>query len=321
MLPECITLNLIEVVMIALTTRRWLAVLGLVAGISLLGATVAAAQEATPEPEPVSVQDCAECHLDVVAEWQTSPHAQAYVAPGFQTKWQETGSDPMCLSCHTTGFVPRTGAYDHEGITCAACHGQTPANHPPEPVAIDPGVEVCADCHTTTFAEWQMSAHGEQQLACTSCHTPHNQGIRFETADALCLNCHDQTRDDYAHVTHLEQACVDCHWYKGFDETLHVMTGNLMPTGHDSVVETRTCLDCHASLDETVTVSTGAQHPLLDAQIRIGELEAEVQTVRAQGQNEAAVLLIQGLLVGAVLAAAVTLAFFGIRRFRGRHDA
>lgn len=292
---------------------RWLAAAGLVLGI---GVGAAAAQEATPPPTPVP--NCAECHLDVVAAWQDSTHAQAYHDPEFQAAWQEQKSDPQCLACHTTGFAVRTGGYDQPGVTCGACHGDTPVNHPPEPVAIDPGVQVCADCHQTTFDEWETSLHGEQQLACTTCHTPHDQHLRFETSNALCLNCHDETRDDYGHVSHPDQLCTECHWYRSLDSTQHILTGNLMPTGHDSLVETRTCLDCHAALPENALAATPVSpHPLTVAQVRIHELEAEVQTAQAQGENQAAAQLITGLVVGALL---VGVGLGGFTRFRRRDN-
>lgn len=298
--------------------------------------------EATPKP------DCAECHVDIVAAWQTSAHALAYIDADFQAAWTEQGSRSECLACHTTGYVPRTGAYATQGVSCAACHGQTPANHPPEPVRVDPGVQVCADCHATTYTEWQHSAHGEQQLACTTCHTPHNQGLRFETSDALCLNCHDEARTDYAHISHTEQACVDCHWFKNLDETLHVKTGNLLPTGHDSQVETKTCVTCHADLaaqavaqaegadgaegtegalapaataEAVAAPAAGKASPLLSAQVRIAELETELQSARAETDNQAIVQLGQGVALGAVVVGALALGFLLLRRQNGKSGA
>lgn len=290
---------------------RWIAAAGVMLGT---GAGIAAAQAATPPPTPPP--DCAECHLDVVAAWQDSTHAQAYHDPEFQTAWQAQKSDVQCLSCHTTGFAARTGQYDQPGVACAACHGDTPANHPPEAVTIDPGVDVCADCHPTTFNEWETSLHGEQQLACTTCHTPHDQHLRFDTVNALCLNCHDESRDDYAHVSHPDQQCTECHWYRSLDETQHILTGNLMPTGHDSQVETRTCLDCHASLPENAPAETASisTHPLSEARVRISELQAEVQTAQAQGQNQAASQLIAGLVIGALVMGAGVGGFSRLRK-------
>jgi len=63
---------------------------------------------------------------------------------------------------------------------------KTPANHPQEPVAVDPGVETCATCHATTVTEWEQSKHGEQQLACTTCHQPIPRLSVLNTVKELC---------------------------------------------------------------------------------------------------------------------------------------
>ncbi len=227
------------------------------------------AQEATPEatPEPAT-QDCGECHLDVLHAWQSGAHAQTF--QNLLTAWETHGEEDTCLACHTTGFSARTGVYTHESVTCAACHGSTPQNHPPEAITTIPDVEVCADCHATTFTEWENSMHGEQ-LVCTDCHNPHPQGLRAENANALCISCHTEPEETFAHVTHSETACVDCHWFHNPDESQHVMTGALYATGHDSFVEVRTCIECHSEQDpnwQTVNVSlqgTANPAPVLDA--------------------------------------------------------
>ncbi len=303
-----------------------------IVGFGLIGAVLAEAgapaQEDPPEQPP---QSCAQCHLDVVTAWEDSTHAQAYTDTIFQEYWQAQDSNPACLACHTTGFEARTGEYKHEGVTCEACHGQTPTNHPPEPVAIDPGVETCEDCHTTTFTEWEQSAHGEQQLACTVCHEPHPQQLRFGEANALCLNCHDEdARDDYAHLVHADQECVSCHWFRAEEEDLlaHYESGNLFPTGHTSFVETQSCVACHEGISNAAIVDEGKEalnelgmsssmHPLLQAQVRLAELEAEVDTVKAQGENTSALRLAQGLIIGLAMGGLVV---FGVTRFRRRAD-
>ncbi len=311
---------------------RWILRALVVLAFGVIGVVLAEAsgpaQDAGQAGQP-GQPACATCHVDVVNAWQTSTHAQAYSDPIFQGAWEAQDNNPECLACHTTGFVPRTGEFAHEGVTCEACHGQTPANHPPEPMPAEPGAETCANCHPTTYQEWQQSAHGQQQLSCTTCHQPHPQTLRFATAKELCLNCHDEdARDDYVHLTHAERECTDCHWYHASAEDLlaHYDSGALFPTGHTAAVQTRACVTCHEEISANVIVAQGQQaledlnpqseHPLFEAQVRIQELESEVETARAQGENTSALRLAQGGIVGLVIGG---IAVFLVTRFRARN--
>lgn len=279
---------------------------------------IAAAQDTEAEPvstEEAEPQQCAECHIDVVADWQDSAHANAYHSDGFQAALAD-GADDSCFACHTTGYQAFSGEFTHAGVTCEACHGVTPANHPDEAVAVPVGLEVCADCHTTTYQEWQVSAHGDASLECTSCHNPHPQQVRFGENNALCLNCHgDEELPGYAHVTHQEEECTSCHWHRGeFDSEQHILTGALMPTGHEGNVETLACIDCHEDIDEEYVQDTvPIEQAGLTSLVTVQELEAELESVRAQGQNTSAVRLMQGLVVGLAFGAVVTV---GIVRLR-----
>jgi len=284
---------------------------------------------ATPVPRL-----CAECHVEVAAAWETSMHAQAFVDPVFQDYWQKAGSDPACLACHTTGYDPRTGTYAREGVTCEACHGPTPPDHPGQPVMISPGPAVCERCHPTTVAEWQHSAHGAQQIACATCHNPHPHQLRFsDDSVALCLNCHEQPpRNDYVHLTHPEPLCTDCHWFrpKRDDLLAHFVSGALFPTGHTAVVETAACVTCHAdraaeagtlaALDEAIDALdlSDSPHPLLAAQARIRALEAEIRSARTQGKRTETRRAVQGALVGLVAGSLLTLLIVRARRRRER---
>jgi predicted CXXCH cytochrome family protein len=298
--------------------------------------------ESVQEDTETAVQDCAECHLDSVIDWQVSPHAQSFTSELFQTLW--TG-DTTCLSCHTTGYQAYNGEYTHAAVSCEACHGQTPANHPDEPIATSPGVEVCADCHTTTFAEWETSGHGNAELECSSCHNPHEQTIRLGDSTTLCLNCHEETMSEgYAHLTHQEQQCTDCHWHYGeFDVEAHAISGILSASGHDSNVETLACTNCHegertnianplSSGGDDVSQAEATAEPgdeamdddhsedgehsgnaVTNNRLRIQELEAEVANAIALGENTSAVRLMQGLVVGIALGGALTLILMRLR--------
>ncbi|MCA9915222.1 MAG: hypothetical protein KC496_17835, partial [Anaerolineae bacterium] len=194
---------------------------------------------------------------------------------------------------------------------------ETPENHPEEPVIVQPGLEICATCHEITYQEWQVSAHGNAEIECTSCHDPHKQVLRLETAEALCTNCHQEARTDYSHVSHEGETCSDCHWHRGtFDMDVHLITGELGTSGHDAQVETLACIDCHSNLDDTVVSAESEVVSEMELRLVTQELETEVANVRAQGQNEAAVRLIQGVVVG--LAFGAVLAFLFMRLRPGR---
>lgn len=257
-------------------------------------------------------RSCSECHVDVAAAWETSVHAQAFVDPVFQDYWQRAGGDPACLACHTTGYDPRTGTYAREGVTCEACHGPTPPDHPGRPVMISPGPAVCESCHPTTVTEWRHSAHGDQQIVCATCHNPHPHQLRFgDDSLALCLNCHEHPpRNDYVHLTHPEPLCTDCHWFRPRREDLlaHFVSGALFPTGHTAVVQTAACVTCHADL--------AAEEGTQAAQARIRVLEAEVRSARAQGERAETRRGIQGAMVGLVAGSLLTLLIVRMQRRR-----
>lgn len=315
---------------------RYLVRFLVVLAFGLIGAVLASVTASAQTTPPAQSPDrCATCHVNIVAAWQDGLHAQAYSDPIFQEAWEKKGKAVECLACHTTGFVARTGEYTAEGVTCEACHGVPAEGHPPAAVMTDPGVETCANCHATTFEEWQQSKHGEQQLACTTCHQAHPQQLRLVTEEepnALCLNCHsEEGRSDFTHLVHAEQQCADCHWHRIEREDLiaHMESGALFPTGHSGGVGTVACVTCHETFSLTETGAAVAEtqqeleasgaldnmHPLLAAQVKIEELEAEVDTVKSQGANTSSLRLAQGLVIGLALGGILV---FGVTRFR-RH--
>jgi cytochrome c-type protein NrfB len=239
-----------------LMIRRLLCIL-----IVLIAAN-AAAQEAEPgmTPEGGGSAGCGSCHLDVVAAWLETPHQRAFASDAFQQAWTAARQPTDCLTCHVTGLVRRTGTFAYASVSCTACHGETPANHPREPIAVDPGPGVCADCHQTTFTDWEHSAHHES-VACSDCHTVHPHGLLAETADALCLSCHTDPLTSHVHTSHseTETACIDCHYHGNAIGPQHVVDGTLLPTGHDNRVMPAACMDCHEALDpdwQTVRVAS-----------------------------------------------------------------
>jgi len=272
--------------------------------IGLFGFSSAVLSQETDDDQTISddPQDCAECHIDVTLDWETSDHAQTFHTDAFQSAINNGADASTCYQCHTTDYTPFNGEYTHEGVSCESCHGQTPATHPDEPFAVAPGLDMCAECHITTYNEWQVSAHGLTEMPCTSCHDPHAQALRFDTTQDLCLNCHvDDDLSSYVHVSHEAESCSDCHWHRGtFDTTTHLISGELSPSGHEGLVETLACVTCHEDLEDTVAVAPAESIPPLEMRVALQELEVEVANVRAQGENVSAVRLVQGLVVGVV---------------------
>lgn len=258
--------------------------------------------------------DCASCHPDVVASWQGGPHDLAYSIEHFQQSWGALGNPGRCLECHTTGYSPVTGEFQTEGITCAACHGDAPDDHPPAPVDLNQANRVCSDCHTVTQAEFRASQHAEVGMNCTSCHYAHANGLRMGTELEQCLTCHGADLTGFvAHTTHIESglSCRDCHGYvqPGFP----IPDDGLVPTGHDFQERITACLDCHEDIRlEPVTgdVVTSADPlpPQLDGQratLRVAQLEAAVQTLLLQNRTQATLNMLQGGAGGLLLGGAV----------------
>jgi hypothetical protein len=133
----------------------------------------------------LSAKECAACHQEFYAEWQTTMHSKAWKEPYFQTDWKFDGSQHSCRLCHTPldrqqpekvlGYrdtdkwdpiVEDNPDFDpklqHEGVTCAACHyrdgkivgviGNTNAPHPVK--KLDDANQVCVRCHIVEGDKW-----------------------------------------------------------------------------------------------------------------------------------------------------------------------
>lgn len=262
---------------------------------------------------------CADCHAGAF------PHIRPL--PTSHTNYIGQYSD-TCLDCHGQETEAGERVFhianleESELLTdtaCYDCHVTGYTQLAPDPGVFTVDVETCTECHASTVAEWERSMHGEQQLGCNACHYPHQNRLRFETTEALCLNCHDDDRDSYIHIQHVEQSCDNCHIYRGGDRTLHILADVSLPTGHDNQVDMVACLDCHESLEVADdAVLAVEEHPLLEAEERIEALEAQIDEEREANEGIISVRLIQGIVVG--LAAGVLLVFGILRYFKTRRE-
>ena len=266
--------------------------LGLVVGLvfgtgTLLSVSPTAAEGPVRPPRQdggyAGPEACAACHEDIHDLWQDSRHAQAFSSPIFQRNWQEVDSEFECLTCHTTGFDPAINTYEHEGVTCEACHGPLIAGHPEERMPIAADHELCSTCHKTTTDEWMASQHGMAEIECQSCHNPHAQEPKAETVTELCANCHQERGDSFTHGTHADAGleCSNCHMFTS-PRMADAIEG-LVPTGHTFSVGSDACVGCHQDsvhTRDTIVRLTGEIEAL-------SELDIDELRLRAQEQEEA----------------------------------
>jgi formate-dependent nitrite reductase cytochrome c552 subunit len=187
--------------------------------------------------------DCQECHGSVVDHLADSRHGQAAADPVFQEAWDEAGNPAECLSCHVTDYDPVTGDYEGDGITCTTCHYGQSGPHPETPMPTDSSSRLCGTCHIDTYAEWQTSEHGEGELSCVRCHSPHTQSLKEGNMQDLCTTCHADEGHFYTYTGHAQNGltCTDCHLR---------ISGSPMGEGHGQRLHTfdvdlATCTQCH----------------------------------------------------------------------------
>ena len=165
-------------------------------------------------------ESCGTCHTAIYDEWKTSIHAQAYRDPFFHAYWTKDKQTWVCLNCHSPlenqqptliTEIPRDRVeravqapnpqydadYQHEGVTCAACHvrdgmvlGPFDDAVAPHPTKADPTfrtTQICYRCHSVVGGPAQFYNGGpcgtypeyeggywmkERGFICQSCHMP-----------------------------------------------------------------------------------------------------------------------------------------------------
>jgi predicted CXXCH cytochrome family protein len=180
--------------------------------------------------------------------------AQGENPPAAQTSSLE------CVSCHTESQATwQTGAHGKaELVTCEACHGSAPADHPKTPMSIDRSPDLCIRCHSNTsfgVEDWKASKHSELGIDCATCHDPHSASLKkivgprgapsnTDDSSALCINCHKDHSLDFSYSTHSQQglACADCHvnHVENADGTTNTVTN------HTFAASLASCSNCHA---------------------------------------------------------------------------
>ncbi|GJM42116.1 MAG: hypothetical protein DHS20C20_23980 [Ardenticatenaceae bacterium] len=271
---------------------------------TLLGVLTFAVTQAQTDPETYGSDDCGECHEAVTAQWENSVHGHASVAATFLAAWDEANNPPECLRCHTTGFDASTGTYEKEGVACETCHPSDPAEHPQKIMQTDISSRMCGECHTDTFAEWETSDHGQEELTCARCHNPHSNELRMGSMQDTCRTCHKEETHFFTFTAHADEGllCTDCHL---------AAKSEPMGNGHSQISHTfsigsETCTDCH---NEEMHMADGTQNQVMGNEAM---LEAAVLPFNAQGSDNSVTTTqptANSSLNFAVLAALIGMAF------------
>ena len=286
------------------------------AGVTLV---VASAQEGAPPPAAGSNNspDCTVCHTEFQMTWENGAHGQAGSDPVFLDEWTRQGKPGACLVCHTTGYDPATATFEADGVTCEACHGEAPADHPKSPMPVDRTTDLCGRCHSDTrfgWQDWKVSTHYQRGMDCTTCHDPHSAALKkikgprgeesaTDDVSALCINCHQEHSMDFPYTTHNQQgvSCVDCHvnHLENTDRAAHTVPD------HSFNASLESCNTCHAeqmhSSTEEAVSGTSAPLPMPQTQgANLTPVTEEPQPVSPLGFSALAGLL--GLAGGMVLA-------------------
>ncbi len=285
----------------------------LAAGVTLV---IASAQGEVP-PAPQSSTDCAVCHTEFQMTWQNGAHGKAGSDPIFLDEWNKQGKPGACLVCHTTGYDPATATYKANGVTCEACHGPAPADHPKTPMPVDRSTDLCGRCHSDTrfgWQDWKVSTHYQRGMDCATCHDPHSATLKQvpgprgvekkDDVSQLCINCHKESSMDFSYTAHAQKniSCVDCHvkHLGNSDRAAHTVPDHSFNASLDS------CNTCHAQQMHTPTEAKtpeGASVPVTvepTPEVQLASVTPEPQPVGPMGFSALAGLI--GLAGGMVLA-------------------
>jgi predicted CXXCH cytochrome family protein len=232
----------------------------LAAGITLV---IASAQGEMP-PAGQTSTDCVVCHTEFQMSWQNGAHGQAGNDPVFLEEWNAQGKPGACLVCHTTGYDPATATYKADGVTCEACHGPAPADHPKTPMPVERSTDLCGRCHSDTrfgWQDWKISTHYQRGMDCATCHDPHSAALKKISAprdsakaddvSQLCITCHQESSMNFSYTAHAQKniSCVDCHvnHLENAERAAHTVPD------HSFNASLKSCNTCHAQQMHSAT--------------------------------------------------------------------
>jgi predicted CXXCH cytochrome family protein len=264
--------------------ERWLLALVfalLAAGLTLI---IASAQGQVPPAAPAAqpTSECAACHTESQAVWQTGAHGKSEV------------------------------------VTCEACHGPALPDHPKNPMPLDRSPDLCVRCHTDSrfgVQDWKSSKHYELGMGCVTCHEPHSATLKkaagprdvaptTDDVSQLCINCHKEHSMTFSYTSHHQKgvSCVDCHVKNLGAANQTMATG----PNHSFKAGLESCNTCHAQQMHSASeakVPEGTSAPVAaepTSEVPVAAVTPEPEPVSPMGFSALAGMI--GLAGGMVLA-------------------
>lgn len=298
-------------------------------------------QPKTAHPQTAEKSDCASCHPEIHAGWHNGGHSdkqsKSAMAQGsncgachketpvsmntnntessvsFADFWVKEGMPNNCLSCHVTGYDATNNTWVSDGITCEACHGVIPENHPDAVASTVMAADNCVTCHTDDrfdWGKWKDSVHFQNSITCVDCHNPHTTSLQTVaesngTATVLCEGCHENIAETAEHSTHTKVgiSCTDCHLGdpKGNDDFHQV-------PDHDFKPKIETCNKCHENQMHSIGEAQTSTEPL---NIEVVTKAASVQsTIHTQQLPKPAGFIMVAMLFGVIGGTSLRKSFF-----------
>lgn len=163
-----------------------------------------------------SYKNCAECHIQNVADWKTSRHAQSTAGTNpfyaAMRTWAIQSGDGAaqahCDRCHipvfTLSSTPEVaGRLAPEGVTCDVCHATRPDRNwlvvNSSGVKFGPYVDAVSVVHQSQFSEFLVSSR-----QCLTCHA------NLESAHGFAF-CSTQKEYLASSFSKKGVTCQDCH--------------------------------------------------------------------------------------------------------------
>jgi DmsE family decaheme c-type cytochrome len=201
---------------------RQLFMVAAVLGMIATAANVAvAAEPAKPAEQPKDLvlkgdAKCTGCHdeTDDAKPTMLELHPSVLAIGKTRHGTQADGRTPTCTDCHGESVTHRTfrGSGD-QPLTDRDFRKKTKTSAEERNGA-------CLSCHQgANRIGWQMSSHGAQDVACTSCHQVHARAdkvLNKLTQPDTCFTCHKEQRAQINKPSHHpivegKMSCSSCH--------------------------------------------------------------------------------------------------------------